>query len=74
LRKHWRSIYQRVQFADPLFFPDEPRESGRGRGKRRHLLRYLLLHMKELRPYREPKAARRTARQSIEIEQALPPA
>jgi hypothetical protein len=58
LRKHWRSIYQRVQFADPLFFPDEPDRNGRGRGKRRHLLRYLTLHMEELRPYRERAASR----------------
>ena len=28
LRKHWRSIYQRVLFVDPLFFPDEPERSG----------------------------------------------
>jgi hypothetical protein len=42
-----------VQFAEPLFFPDEPERTGRGRGKRRHLLRYLTLHMEELRPYRE---------------------
>jgi hypothetical protein len=56
LRKHWRSIYQRVQFAEPAFFPDEPERNGRGRGKRRHLLRYLTLHMEELRPYRERPA------------------
>jgi hypothetical protein len=59
LRKQWRSIYERVLSADPLFFPDEPERNGRGREKRRHLLRYLRLHMEELRPHREPPSRRR---------------
>jgi hypothetical protein len=52
VRKHWRSICERVQRVEPLFFAEEPREGSRGRGKRRHLLQYLLTHMEELRPYR----------------------
>jgi hypothetical protein len=74
LRKHWRSIYQRVLFVDPLFFPDQPRENGRGRGKRRRLLRHLLMHMEELRPYREPKAALRRERCPELLGQVAPPA
>jgi hypothetical protein len=64
LRKHWRSIYQRVLVVDPAFFPDEPEKNGRGRGKRRRLLHYLNQHMEELRPYRTAKSARRAAQQS----------
>lgn len=59
LRKHWPSIYRRVLFVDPLLFPDQPERNGRGRGKRRHLLRYLRLHMEELRPSRAPAPTRR---------------
>jgi DNA-binding CsgD family transcriptional regulator len=73
LRKHWRSIYERVQFADPLFFPDEPRTNGRGRGKRRHLLRHLLMHMEELRPYREPAAGARRRGRAAEVVLAQSP-
>jgi hypothetical protein len=61
VRKQWRSIYQRVLFADPLFFGDdgcEDERGGRGREKRRHLLRHLSLHMEEIRPYRAPASAR----------------
>lgn len=51
LSKHWRSIYNRVLAADPLFFPAHDRAEGRGRGKRRRLLRYIEEHMEELRPW-----------------------
>lgn len=61
LRKHWRSIYGRVLFVDPLFFPDDGNGVGRGRGKRRHLLAYLRLHMEELRPHRKAANGARTA-------------
>ena len=52
VRKHWRSIYERVLLAEPSFFSEEPRDGSRGRAKRRQLLQYLLTHMEELRPYR----------------------
>ena len=60
LRKHWRSIYGRVLFVDPLFFPDDGNGTGRGRGKRRHLMNYLRLHMEELRPHRAAVDGART--------------
>jgi hypothetical protein len=56
IRKHWRSIFQRVATKLPGFFVDgddgqhEHQGNGRGREKRRFLLRYLQLHMEELRP------------------------
>jgi hypothetical protein len=74
LRKHWRSIYERVLFAEPLFFPDQPTGSGRGPGKRRHLLRHLFLHMHELRPYREQKPAARGAKWAVDQVAPAPPA
>lgn len=73
LHKHWRSIYRRVQFTDPAFFPDEPERDRRGRGKRRHLLRYLTLHMEELRPCRE-RPGTRTARQPARSDAPSPAA
>lgn len=55
LRKQWKSIFHRVIAADPEFFPTESSgkldEGVRGRGKRRQLLRYLQMHMEELRPH-----------------------
>lgn len=55
VRTQWKSILQRVTDADPRFFPQESEGRGeegvRGRGKRRHLLRYLQMHMEELRPH-----------------------
>lgn len=61
VRKHWKSVFQRVSDADPGFFMDEQggsaREGTRGRGKRRHLLRYLQLHMEELRPHGNGRTA-----------------
>lgn len=63
LRKHFRSIYQRVLTADPCFFSGdgkaETEGNGRGRGKRRRLLRYLRLHLEELRPHRPQSNERR---------------
>lgn len=56
VRKHWKSIFQRVQDSNPTFFEDgsesKANEGTRGRGKRRQLLRYLQLHMEELRPHK----------------------
>ncbi len=58
LRKHWKSIFQRVIAVDPWFFPlddgDKLDGGQRGRGKRRHLLRHLHQHMQELRPQASP--------------------
>lgn len=55
VRKHWKSIFQRVQMVAPEFFPgdeeDKSNGNGRGREKRRHLLRYLQMHMEELRQH-----------------------
>jgi hypothetical protein len=55
IRKHWRSIFQRVLNAEPGFFNEasdtKAGEGTRGRGKRRRLLRYLQMHMEELRPH-----------------------
>lgn len=73
LRKHWRSIYQRVMIADPLFFPGEPHDGRRGRGKRRHLLRYLAMHMEELRPYQVLRRDRRVARPAHRASAVVPP-
>ena len=57
LRKQWRSIFERVLMADPLFFADEEEAvangTSRGRGKRRQLLQYLHNYLEELRPYRK---------------------
>jgi hypothetical protein len=55
VRKHWKSITQRVLEVDPHFFPENEDagngENGRGRQKRRHLLNYVQMHMEELRPH-----------------------
>ncbi len=51
LSKHWRSIYNRVLLVDPLFFPEHKRAEGRGRDKRRRLMRHIQGHMEELRPW-----------------------
>lgn len=55
IRKHWKSIFQRVLDVDASFFLEEPQpkviEGIRGRGKRRYLVRYLKQHMAELRPH-----------------------
>ncbi len=51
LSKHWRSIYNRVLMVDPLFFPEDKRAEGRGRDKRRRLMRHIQGHMEELRPW-----------------------
>jgi hypothetical protein len=64
VHKRWRSIFDRVTGVLPDMFPLKmgPRDAGRrGLEKRRHLLRYLLEHLEELRPYgREtPSASRR---------------
>ncbi len=63
VRKHWKSIFQRVQDTEYGFFQEEQdesqREGVRGRGKRRRLLRYLHLHMEELRPHGNGKQASR---------------
>lgn len=56
IRKHWKSAFQRVQSHTPGFFADnggsrpELNGNGRGREKRRYLLRHLQMHMEELRP------------------------
>jgi hypothetical protein len=56
VRKHWKSAFQRVQSQIPGFFADngdshlEFNGNGRGREKRRYLLRHLQMHMEELRP------------------------
>ena len=63
IRKQWRSVHERVQDVDTAFYAAdaEPSGTGRGRGKRRLLMRYLAHHMEELRPYARsharPKAA-----------------
>lgn len=54
LRRHWRSIYQKVMEAYPSLFPDNAngeQNSSRVKEKRRRLLQYLRFHMEELRPY-----------------------
>jgi hypothetical protein len=65
LRKQFRSIYQRVLMVDPCFFDGEGaaeiQGNARGRGKRRWLLRYLRMHMEELRPHRPLARARQRA-------------
>lgn len=59
IRKHWKSIFQRVLDVDASFFLEESQpkviEGTRGRGKRRYLLRYLQQHMAELRPHSNAK-------------------
>jgi hypothetical protein len=47
IKKRWRSIYTKVDLADPELLPDV--DSGTGR--RRSLLTYLRMHLEEIRPY-----------------------
>jgi len=55
IRKHWKSIFQRVLDVDASFFQEESQpkvvEGIRGRGKRHDLVNYLQQHMAELRPH-----------------------
>jgi hypothetical protein len=55
IKKRWRSIYAKVEIADPALF--ETQQSGAAR--RRALLQYVRKHLEELRPYRERQCADR---------------
>ena len=47
IKKRWRSIYMKVELADPGLLAD----ADSGRGQRRALLSYLRMHLEEIRPY-----------------------
>ena len=47
IKKRWRSIYRKVDLADPGLLADV--DSGTAR--RRALLNYLKMHLEEIRPY-----------------------
>ena len=52
LKKRWEGIFERVERADPNFFPVIPtQKAGRGPEKRTWLLDYLSSHREELRPH-----------------------
>ena len=59
VRKHWRSIYERVIRLEPEFFPGgRTQGDARGPEKRRHLLNYLRMHLDEIRPRLCPRTRR----------------
>jgi hypothetical protein len=47
IKKRWRSIYMKVDSADPELLAD----SDSGTGRRKALLAYLRMHLEEIRPY-----------------------
>jgi len=47
IKKRWRSIYLKVDLADPEFLT----KTNSGAGRRRELLSYLKIHLEEIRPY-----------------------
>jgi len=47
IKKRWRSIYMKLDLADPGLLAD----ADSGTGQRRALLSYLRMHLEEIRPY-----------------------